>query len=91
MTPPRNYTIQELADDVRTMIAFLRQNGVIGLHEGIDLHSFSVLTEDGEIDAELLLADEFGEIEVEVPESIIRKVRWYTGRDETTSWQEPTD
>lgn len=84
-----DYTLKDLAEDVRMMIAYLRENGVIGLHEGIDFHAATVLTEDGEIDVDVLLGQ--FDVAVQVPESIIRKVRWYTSRNEITSWQEPTD
>ena len=89
MTPPRDYTLKELAEDVRTLIAFLRENGVVGLEEGIDFHAVTVLTEDGEVEVDL---EESG-LEVEVPPSILRKIRWYSGGTnfDATSWQEPID
>ena len=73
MNPPS--TIQELADDVRKLINHLHQHGVLGLHPGIDFNAITLITEDGQ-QVEVAVDG----IEIEVPASIIRKVRWYCGR-----------
>jgi hypothetical protein len=77
MNPPREYTLQELADDVRLLINHLRQHGVIGLQAGVDFDAVVLLEDGEEINTDTLYLDE---MEIEVPAHIVRMIRWYSGR-----------
>lgn len=74
MNPPQNYTLKELAEDVRALIDFLHKSGVIGLEAGIDFHTMTIVTGDGQ------LIDVSDEIVVDVPEAIIQKIRSFNSR-----------
>ena len=76
MNPPQEYSVQELADDVRKLINHLQKHGILGLQPGIDFDAITVITEEGEVDVDLFE----DEMEVEVPPHIVRMVRWYSGR-----------
>lgn len=73
----QNYTLKQLATDVRTLIDYLHKTGVVGIND-IDFTAVTVFTKDGEeIEVDL---NEL-EYEVELPPTILRKIRWFVGRD----------
>lgn len=73
MNPPKGYTVEELAHDVRMLIGNLRSRGLLlGLVPGVDFNAITIFTEDGEIDVPV---DEEEEFEVEVPSTIIEKIK----------------
>jgi hypothetical protein len=81
VNPPREYSLQELANDVRALINHLHEHGILGLHPGVDFNAMTILTEDGEVDVDV----SEDAIDVEVSSAIVEKIRLFT------SWQEPTD
>lgn len=76
VNPPDNYTLEELAADVRNLLEHLHKCGIFGLKPGIDFDTIAIYTDQDEvfnipIDGAMLL---------DVPEHIVRMIRWYSGR-----------
>jgi hypothetical protein len=80
MNPPKDYTIQELTHDVRVLMDYLHERGILNrFYPGVDFNAMTILTKDGEIDV-----DVFDGV-IEIPPEIVNKIRRFISLQGPTS------